>query len=191
MMFGMALIPIAISIVVIVWSIVAITNEVRLAKRVLRDSLCMRCKHAVTQDMLASGRCPECGTPYVFGGIESPSLRLERHIKLSSSVAVVIVLSGIASIFVGQLVDVRWISLEEWVPMVVGLGAWVVLIALGVVIIKLRRRRILRKINAMEQAWNDDRRAGNLPRLHTSEVGLPSGAMPGASDSPPSDAAQP
>lgn len=74
--------PAILIIGLILYSLIRmIISEVGLRDEVAKPPQCGSCKHEATLQMIASGRCPECGSAYLVAGIEGPLMRLQRHTK--------------------------------------------------------------------------------------------------------------
>lgn len=132
----------------------SIVREVQLPRRVLRPSLCQRCKHGLTDSMLASWRCPECGTPYIFGGIDSPRVRYDKHVSSNNVMLWLVVLGAGIGALAGLAMNVVVFSNENFFPQIfVGFCTWTLTSGTGCAFVKLRRRDLVRKIAALESEW--------------------------------------
>lgn len=155
-------IPVLVTVAVLVYLLII---EHRLAVKIRRPSACFRCGHEVVQSMLASGHCPECGTPYSFGGIDTPRLRYDTHVRRYRSPTACVLMGGIVCVQVtGQLLlssTSRW-SAEAIIAM--GVAAWALNSGTLAILIVRRRKRLLAEIAAMEASWTDDRHVADAPQ---------------------------
>lgn len=150
----LSLIPLAILALIAGWAMVSLINEARLAGRLREPSVCMRCRHGLTDAMLAMGRCPECGTPYILGGIDTPRVRLDRHRRVNGSPGAVVLIAIGPGVLVGWLSSLAVPRTEEWVHIVAGIAGWAVFSALFIGAIVYRRRLLRIGLDRKEAEWN-------------------------------------
>lgn len=143
MMF-MSLIPMGLVVVAIVFCVRSLYRELTLEARVLTPSACAHCDHEATHSMVVAGRCPECGTPYLVGGIVTPAVRMRDHTVRSGAYAacLVIGLAGSSLVFFSLNALVPSLINDEIARGVSWLALVLVIIGAMVTAIVLRRRRV-------------------------------------------------
>jgi DNA-directed RNA polymerase subunit RPC12/RpoP len=121
--------------------------EVTIQSRVAEPPRCGNCKHEATLSMLASTRCPECGSLYLVAGIDGPYRRIKDH-NADTGIFAVLLIVGLATAGAVVLLIQPW-----WKPandLLWGflIGA-VVFMFFGIVpgvLLWLRRRKIMARV---------------------------------------------
>lgn len=140
---GLALI-IIIFVLSIPSAIRSAISEILLRRAAAAPARCGQCKHEATLQMVAGGRCPECGSSYLVAGVDAPLTRLQRNNQRSNLYAVLgvggMLIAAVASGASGELNQWDW--LQPWFSYGIFL-AGTALLGLGPsLLIAWRRKRI-------------------------------------------------
>lgn len=153
-MLSVAILAAVFLVSIVAFAIIrALVREFTVMRMLNTPSVCMRCKHGLTQTMLASGRCPECGTPYIYGGIDSPSTRIKAYLSTNNAYVAAFMVALVIGIFVGIAFSAMFNRTHESVAFAVGAGTCVVITLFACILIKARRIRLKRAVDAMERDW--------------------------------------
>jgi hypothetical protein len=142
-------VPLVIGLAMLGFSIRALVREFTIASRVLRPSSCAGCEHEATHAMIASGRCPECGTLYMNAGVSTPQGRFKLHVKTSGAYAAALFLSLVAaglSVAIFEALAAATNTDRSIQLMILWLATLLATIGAFIALIVLNRRKVRRAI---------------------------------------------
>ncbi|MCE2925578.1 MAG: hypothetical protein LW822_09035 [Phycisphaeraceae bacterium] len=138
-------IPFFLIVALVLYSLIRmIISEAGIRREVAKPPQCGSCKHEATLQMIASGRCPECGSAYLVAGIDGPLMRLQRHTK-NNGIYVAFALFGILPGISATLILTQGTFLRgygPWSGMGIFLTFVLVLTLTPSLLIAWRRKRI-------------------------------------------------